>query len=299
MLASQGFSEAANAVAMEMAESAKNGGKGSPIVSSFTPFAAFGGSSMRAESGSYVDTRGFGLNIGFARELSNAQGKLLFGPVVEYGGGNYDSYLDNGVHGEGGSHYFGVGIMARQVNRDGFYYEGSVRGGRVTSDYKGTFNLQNVNYDSSSNYWAAHLGIGKAFAVGGSNTLDGYVKYFYSHQAGDSVTMHTTAGADEDWNFDSVDSHRIRIGARLTHKINDKNSLYGGLAYQYEFGGEATAHYNGGSTPSPSVKGSSGMLELGWQVKPGEGPLTLDLGVTGWAGKQRGGSVQLGATWSF
>ena len=68
---------------------------------------------------------------------------------------------------------------------------------------------------------------------------------------------------------------------------------------QYEFGGEATAHYNGGSTPSPSVKGSSGMLELGWQVKPGEGPLTLDLGVTGWAGKQRGGSVQLGVTWTF
>ena len=96
-----------------------------------------------------------------------------------------------------------------------------------------------------------------------------------------------------------MDSNRIRIGARLTHKINDMNSIYGGLAYQYEFGGEARAHFTGvNETPSPSVKGSSGMLELGWQVKPG-GPLTLDLGVTGWAGKQRGGSVQLGATWTF
>ncbi|MBO6235242.1 MAG: autotransporter outer membrane beta-barrel domain-containing protein, partial [Schwartzia sp.] len=84
-----------------------------------------------------------------------------------------------------------------------------------------------------------------------------------------------------------------------THKVNERNSFYGGLAYQYEFGGEARAHYNGTATPSPSVKGSSGMLELGWQVKPEDGPLTLDLGVTGWAGKQRGGSVQLGATWSF
>ena len=36
------------------------------------------------------------------------------------------------------------------------------------------------------------------------------------------------------------------------------------------------------------------MLELGWQVKPNNGPVTIDLGVTGWAGKQRGGSVQLG-----
>ncbi len=111
--------------------------------------------------------------------------------------------------------------------------------------------------------------------------------------------MHGSVTGDEDWSFDSVDSNRIRLGARLTHKVNERNSLYGGLAYQYEFSGEARAHYNGGSTPSPSVKGSSGMLELGWQVKPGDGPLTLDLGVNGWAGKQRGGSVQLGATWTF
>ena len=298
MLASQGFSEAANAVAMEMAENAKNG-TGAQPVGGFTPFAAFGGSSLRAESGSHVDTKGFGLNVGFARELPNSQGKLLFGPVVEYGGGSYDSYLDNGIHGDGNAHYFGLGLMARQVNHDGFYYEGSLRGGRVKSDYKGAFNLQNVDYDSSSNYWAAHLGFGKVFAVGGSNTLDGYVKYFYSHQSGDSVTLHGSVTGDEDWSFDSVDSNRIRIGARLTHKVNERNSFYGGLAYQYEFSGDATAHYADGSTPSPSVKGSSGLLELGWQVKPGEGPLTLDLGVTGWAGKQRGGSVQLGATWSF
>ncbi|MBE6095495.1 MAG: autotransporter outer membrane beta-barrel domain-containing protein [Schwartzia succinivorans] len=306
MLASQGFAQAANAVALEAAESKQDGavadrkqtGVSAPSAGAFTPFAAFGGSSLRAESGSYVDTKGFGLNIGFAREVSNSQGKLLFGPLVEYGGGNYDSYLDDGTHGEGGSHYWGIGIMARQVNHDGFYYEGSVRGGRVTSDYKSHLNNQDVSYDSASNYWAAHLGLGKVFEVGGNNTVDGYFKYFYSHQGGDDVTIHGSVSGDEQWNFDGVNSNRIRIGARLTHKVNEMNSFYGGLAYQYEFGGEARAHYNGGTTPSPSVKGSSGMLELGWQVKPG-GPLTLDLGVTGWAGKQRGGSVQLGATWTF
>ncbi len=309
MLASQGFMQAANAVALqaaEQAQSSESGGgeqgqsSGAPAgAGGFTPFAAFGGSSMRAESGSHVDTKGFGLNVGFARELENSQGKLLFGPVVEYGGGKYDSYLDNGTHGEGNSHYWGIGIMARQVNHDGFYYEGSLRGGRVTSDYSGHFNSQDVSYDSASPYIAAHLGAGKVMKLSGNNTLDGYLKYFYSHQNGDNVTMHGSTSGDDQWSFDSVNSHRVRIGARLTHKINEKNSLYGGLAYQYEFGGEARAHYSSGEAPSPSVKGSSGMLELGWQVKPGEGPLTLDLGVTGWAGKQRGGSVQLGATWAF
>ena len=306
MLASQGFAQAANAVALEMAGNAANGG-GDKSGGGFTPFAAFGGAGFRAESGSYVDTRGFGLNVGFARELPNSQGKLLFGPVVEYGGGSYDSYLEdaNNTHGEGGAHYFGVGIMARQVNHDGFYYEGSVRGGRVTSDYESndiitTPTRQKVEYDSSSNYWAAHLGIGKAMNVGGSNTLDAYLRYFYSHQAGDDATVKLDGVDIDRASFDAVNSNRIRIGARLTHKVNEMNSFYGGLAYQYEFSGEARAHFQDGTSPaSPSVKGSSGMLELGWQVKPGNGPMTLDLGVTGWAGKQRGGSVQLGATWTF
>ena len=303
MLASQGFAQAANAVALEAAEKAnanEQGATGTPAPNAFTPFAAFGGSSMRAESGSYVNTKGFGLNIGFARELSNAQGKLLFGPMVEYGGGSYDSHLDDGTRGDGKAHYFGVGVMARQVNHDGFYYEGSLRGGRVTSDYDGNLDgVGKVDYDSSSNYFAAHLGAGKAFDLGKGNTLDGYFKYFYSHQAGDDTTVHIAGMDDERGHFDAVDSHRIRIGARLTHKINERNSFYGGLAYQYEFNGDARATFSGNGVPSPSLKGSSGMLELGWQVKPGDGPLTLDLGVTGWAGKQRGGSVQLGATWTF
>jgi hypothetical protein len=300
MLASQGFQQAANAVAIETAEQAKNGAEGGQTTSGFTPFAAFGGSSMRAESGSYVNTRGFGLNIGFARELPNSKGKLLFGPLVEYGGGSYDSHLDDGTRGDGKAHYFGVGVMARQVNHDGVYYEGSLRGGRVTSDYRGALDgVGSVDYDSASNYFAAHLGVGKAFDLGKGNTLDGYFKYFFSHQTGDTTTIH--AGVYNDiGEFDPVDSHRIRLGARLTHKINERNSFYGGLAYQYEFGSEARATFDGdGGVPSPSIKGSSGMLELGWQVKPGDGPLTLDLGVTGWAGKQRGGSVQFGATWSF
>ena len=297
MLASQGFAQAANAVAMDAAKQQRSGG-GAPAVSSFTPFAAFGGSSMRAESGSHVDNKGFGLNIGFAREIANGQGKLLFGPIVEYGGGKYDSYLDNGTHGDGKSHYWGIGLMARQINNDGLYYEGSLRVGRVNSDYNGNFNNQNVTYDSSSTYVATHLGLGKIMDLGHHNTLDGYLKYFYSHQGGDNVTMHGSISGDENWSFSSINSHRLRLGARITHEIDDKNSFYGGLAYQFEFGGKATAHYNGGSAPSPSVRGGSGMLELGWQVKPG-GPVTVDLGITGWVGKQRGGSVQLGAVWNF
>ena len=313
MLAGQGFQQAANAVALAAAE-ANTSSTGTSSTDTdnarqseaapaprigFTPYATLGGSSLRAESGSHVDTKTWGINVGFAREISNKNGKLLFGPLVEYGRGSYDSYLDNGTHGKGDSSYWGLGVMARQVNHDGLYYEGSLRGGRVKSDYSGNVNTLNVNYDSSSNYIAAHLGLGKITKLSKDNKLDCYVKYFYTRQSGDDVTMHATGVPDETYKFDSVTSHRLRLGARLTHKLNEKSSLYGGLAYQYEFDGDARATYNGTSTPSPSVKGGSGMLELGWQVKPGSSPMTLDLGLTGWAGKQRGLTGQIGMMWKF
>lgn len=294
-LASTGFSEAANAVSQATAE-AQASGVEAPAAVSFTPFAAVGGQKMRAESGSHVDIKGFGLNVGFAREVANKNGKLLFGPVVEYGRGSYDSY-NNDVHGDGNSSYWGLGLMARQTNHDGLYYEGSVRGGRSKSDYASSVTVAgvpvNISYDSSSTYWSAHLGIGKIVSLSKNNTLDGYLKYFYTHQGGDTVTIVGAPMA-----FDAVNSHRLRLGGRLTHKLNERDSIYGGLAYQYEFGGEARATYNGTATPAPSVKGGSGMLELGYNVKASD-KVTLDFGVTGWAGKQRGITGQIGAQWKF
>ena len=169
----------------------------------------------------------------------------------------------------------------------------------MKSDYDSDLSpVTHASYDSSATYWAAHAGIGKVMDIGKDNTLDVYGKYFYSRTGSDSVTVHGTAG-DEDINFSAVNSHRLRIGTRLTHAINEKSKLYGGLAYQYEFSGDARAIYNGGSTPSPSVKGSSGLLELGWQVKPGKGPMSIDLGVTGWVGKQRGVTANVQANWTF
>jgi len=296
MLVSQGMANAAEAAAAE-----RSGGNATaaPRAGGFAPFAAVGLGNLRAESGSHVDTKSIGLNLGFAREIENKSGKLLVGPVVEYGHGSYDSYQDNGITADGKSSYWGIGVIAKQTNNNGFYYEGSIRAGRTKSDY-GSDNVKpgtHVSYDSSATYWALHLGAGKLVDIGHSNTLDYYGKYFYSHTGSDSVFLN---GANETANFDAVNSHRIRLGARLTHALNEKNKIYGGLAWQYEFNGDARATYSvSGEAPSPSVKGSSGMIELGWQVKPGKSPMTIDLGVTGWVGKQRGITANLQANWTF
>ena len=288
MIASQGMDNAAAAAAVSGGQS--------------TPFAAMGGSSLRAESGSHVDTKGFNIGLGFAKQIENKSGKLVIGPVVEYGHGKYDSYQDNGITADGKSSYWGIGVIAKQTNNNGFYYEGSLRVGRTKSDY-GSNNAiagSHLSYDSKSTFWAAHLGAGKLVDIGHDNTLDYYGKYFYSHTNGDDASIYRDGALFDTAKFSAVNSHRLRVGARLTHAMNEKNKIYGGLAFQYEFKGDARATYqSGGTAPSPSVKGSSGMMELGWQVKPGKGPMTIDLGVTGWVGKQRGVTANLQANWTF
>ena len=267
------------------------------------PFAAMSGSAVRAHTGSYVDVRGVNLAVGFAKEVNNASGTLLFGPMVEYGAGSYTSHLDNGTRGDGNTHYIGGGFFAKETQKNGFYYEGSLRAGRTTADYR-SYDLSgvtgtsdgHVSYDSSANYWGAHLGLGKILTLANGNTLDLYGKYFHARTGSDDVTL----SSGEQYHFDAVESDTVRIGGRCTHPVSSTAFIYAGLAYQYEFNGDARAHYKGMSTASPSIKGGSGLLELGWQVKPSaHSPLTLDLGLTGWVGRQEGVTFQAGAQWKL
>ena len=285
---------------MDEAESVAIDPEISVVYGRLVPFAVLGGGSLDIDSGAQVDLKTFYANLGLTKEIKNRQGSLYLGPIFEYGRGNYDSCMDNGVHGWGTGHYTGAGFFARQRNHDGLYYEGDVRIGRVTADYKGVLaDGLYADYTTSGTYIAAHLGIGKIFPLNKKDTLDTYLKYFFSHTNSDDVNVHSNLD-DETFHFDSVNSHRLRIGARYYHALNERSKLYAGLAYQYEFNGEARGSHNGLCTPAPSLRGGSGMAELGWQAKPSkDSPMTVDLGVTGWAGKQQGVMGRLKVSWSF
>ncbi len=218
-------------------------------------------------------------------------------PFVEYGKASYDSYLNNGTHGSGRSSFTGIGFMAKNEQDDGFYYEGSVRAGRAKSDYRGEERLG--NYDTSSNYLAFHAGIGKVQKLSDKSSLDYYGKLFYTHQNGDDVTV-TRPGAGDSfvYNFDAINSYRLRLGARWNQKLSKRDVFYAGLAWDYEFDSEARAHFNGMSTPAPTMKGSSGMLELGWRAEAAES-VKRELNFNGWVGKQRGVAGGVGMEFAF
>ncbi len=267
-----------------------------------TIFGAMSGGSMRYDTGSHADVKGYNFALGMGKAVVNNTGKLTFGSFVEYGYGDYTSYLDNGVRGDGKTKYYGVGVLARQDNNSGVYYEGSLRYGRMDADYAsndlGTAGVHS-SYDSSSAYYGAHLGIGKVTELNDTTKADVYAKLLYTHQNGDSVTLQGE-GNGEEYDFDAVDSTRARVGARVSKAYSERGTGYVGLAYEYEFDGEARATVKGFSTPSPSIKGSSGLLELGYILQPkGVNDPTINIGLQGWGGKKQGVTGNVNFVWKF
>ena len=255
-------------------------------------WAGMGAGSLRHKTGSYVDMKGWNLGVGWARENAVKEGTLTFGPFIEYGRGSYDSYLDDGTHGNGKTSYLGAGVMAKLETKANNWIDGSLRVGRTKSDYTGL----DTSYDTTSTYYAMHVGVGKDFHVREGDTVSAYVRYSYAHTAGTSA--HLSSG--ETYDFDAVNSHRLRIGTRYTHGETALSQLYAGLAWEYEFDGDARATYDGDSTPSPSLKGGSALLELGYRFAPkADSRVSYDLNLNGWQGKRQGVTGGFSVKWAF
>ena len=264
----------------------------------WSAFFAMQGGKYRYNTGSHVDSRGFNAILGVAREIKNSKGKLVYGFAGEYGKGKYDSYYEN-MRGEGDNDYKGASIFLRQKDAKGMYYEGSLRIGRTKADYTSRdftgYEGTAVKYDSSSNYWGAHLGLGKAFKLAGKNELDVSLRYFYSRTGGDSARLTT----GETYDFSAVNSHRLRLGAKIIHAFNEESKGYFGAYYEREFNGDAKAAIAGYSTVAPSLKGNSGIFELGWLHQPKKSNFTLNLGITAACGTQRGFIGKMGLMWKI
>ena len=267
----------------------------------YTPFFAASHSSLSHTTGSYVDMRGYSMVVGLSRKINEPARQILIAPVVEYGRGNYDSYLDDGTHGWGDTSYLGLGLVCRTTYKDGRFYEASLRGGRLQNDYTSydyRFNGQKTHeqYDTSSVYYGIHLGIGREIGWAPRHKFTYYGKYFYTFNGSENYRLRN----GQEYNNSSVQSHRLRLGIRDTYAINEKNKAYAGLAWEHEFDGSAYAVYDGIRTESPTIKGDSYMLELGWVIKPyADDKLSFDVSATGWLGRQRGITGRVGINWMF
>ena len=264
----------------------------------FVPYAIVGGYDLHYNTGSYIDSNGMAANVGLIRRIRRDGAIDTVMPFLEYGRSNYASFLDDGARGDGRQHYPGGGVLLRRDLDDGKYYEGAIRAGRLKGDFHGIIDSTALRYDSSAPYVAAQAGAGKIYAKD-RDTYDLYGKFFWTHLGSDTATIRNSRG-EAKYEFDDINSYRTRLGMRWTRNFDKVRSLYAGIGWDYEFDSKARAFYDAYRTDTPTVKGSSEFLELGWKSKvTSDHPWGVDLKATGWTGKQEGGTLFATVSRSF
>ena len=299
--------------ATNMGGNANNEGNMAPAAGSdqagqnygLVPFMAVSASSMRYNTGSHVDVSGAAFMLGLAKKWEGQSANLLLGAFAETSIANTKTHnsfknMDN-VDGTGDNNSVGGGILARmdftQTALKGLYTEASLRMGQLNTHYNSDdvqdFMGNNASYDTNSLYYGAHAGLGYILSLSQKASLDLYGKYFWAHQQGETVTI-----LGDKFKFDDANSHRTRVGGRFSYALYDELAPYAGAAWEYEFDGKARATTYGFDVPAPSLKGSTGVGELGISFTPNvlsQNAFAVDLGVQGYTGMREGisGSVQL------
>lgn len=271
---------------------------GEGVVKDTYGFATTGGSSIRYNTGSFVKANGFSLIAGLAQKTTVDNGVWHLGAFFENGHSNYSTHndgVDGAVRGDGDATYNG-GILARFDSAGGMYGEASMRAGSIKNKFGGfAYNGGTGSYEDRSTYYGAYLGLGQQRQLSKNTSLDIYGKYFYTHQQGSDFEV-----LGEQVTTAAVKSSRMQLGGRLTKQVTAEVSYYGGVAWEYEFDGAADMAVAGADLAAPSLKGSSGIVEMGIRLKPSKtGKITLDLGAQGHFGKRRGFSGGLQINYSF
>lgn len=264
-------------------------------------FAAVHGNRSKYDVNSDLKINGWSSIVGVGNEKNIGNGDFSWGVFYENGSGNYRTYNEFNnefFRGDGSLVYNGGGIAARFEQDNGVYTEGSLRAGMLKSEMTNALKDgagNSYGYKSESTYYGAHIGVGKIISLNEATDLDVYGKFFHTYTDGDSFTV-----ANDKFEFDSITSDRLRIGARLTTNKENKFSTYYGLAYEYEFNGDADMRAQNMSAPEQSLKGSSCMAEIGMNYKPSsESPWSFDLSMRGYAGQRDGFSGNVQATYTF
>ncbi|MDR3279916.1 MAG: autotransporter outer membrane beta-barrel domain-containing protein, partial [Synergistaceae bacterium] len=273
---------------------------------------------LKHDTGSHIDVDGVSALAGVAKtRVTKRDNRMTLGGFIEAGWGDYDSYnsFSNApsVRGHGDTNYYGGGLALRvdfkdRVPRDGdenkkghLYTDAAIRVGKAEADFA-TADMTDilgtaVNYESDTMYYGAHVSLGYLKKLSAKSELDIYTRLLWTRQEGDDVVLST----NDPVSFDDADSFRWRTGLRYSSEMSGKYSFYLGAAYEHEFDGEVDATtYQYGTIPSPSMKGGTGIGELGVAyMDKANTNFRMDLGVSGYTGQREGFGVKLDLDWFF
>jgi hypothetical protein len=271
------------------------------------PFGSMHEGSDHYNTGSRVNLNGPSFLVGFARMMEVAGNPLALGPFAEAGWGNYDSNnsFNNAasVTGNGNTHYYGGGLLSRYDFARGVYVDAALRVGQVHSDFNSTDLCEPgfgcAQYDTASLYYGAQAGLGYVMPVHEKLALDVSTRYLWTHQNQDSVTV-----VNDPIDFAAIDSQRWRGALRLNYLAPSAISPYVGLAYEYEFDGQANAKaYDLYQIEAPSLKGGTGIGELGVNIlrnmHNNQASMKLNLGLQAYTGQHEGVGGTVGFRYAY
>ena len=257
-------------------------------------FASIDGVQSNYSTDGHIDVHGFTAAAGLANSVMLNGNPLLLNLFVETGKGDYTeemSYLNIDRRFSGDVKYYGAGISARIKNTAGWYAEGSLRAGKTETEVsRGLVDGNGVahGYDLSGNYFGVHIGAGRIIDVGENMKADLFMKYFYTYLPSDSTDIFAD-GVNNQFDFDSVGSSRIRVGGRLYFPLQNSFWAYTGLAYQYDFTPDVHVEANGEKiADAASMRGSMGIGSLGLRYKSEDSPWVVDLKIRGYVGQREG-----------
>lgn len=248
-------------------------------------FGAVHGGTSKYETGSHVDVDGVSLATGATIKVGN----LMLAGFIEAGWASSESHVPR-ADGDGDHDYYGVGLASRYSFNSTFYVDGSLRFGKTSTEFNGTYAKDAATYDADGLYGSMHIGAGYVFNLMDQLDLDVYGRYVFTYLEGDKVNL---GGNNGSLDMENTKTHAFRVGAKLNGDINENAAWRFGLAYEHVADGDAKSDLlaSGLRVPLdvPTLKGDTGVVEAGFTMKPNtSSPWSADFGVKGYVGDREG-----------
>lgn len=244
--------------------------------------------------------------LGYAFNVQDSE----VGIFMEMGHGTYDTRTATTApvgetKGDGKHNYVGFGVYGNYATPiDWLHVTGYVKGGWLRNEFSAPIAGVSVDFDRTSNYWGAHLGMYGEFQAAGKIKNRTFLNYFYDGRESESYTASGSSDvAGADFHFNSLNSHRAQLGSVFEYAYTSALRPYAALTYEYAFKadakGRASDQFGDLGLNGTDLEGSTGIVSLGWTYQNEAKHFEFDLGVNGYTGKRQGVSAQLQAAWKF
>ena len=244
--------------------------------------------------------------LGYAVNLQGSE----IGAFVEMGHGTYDTKTTAAsplgkIRGDGKHNYVGLGVYGNYTTPwEWLHFTGYVKGGWLRNEFSAPIAGVSVDFDRTSNYWGAHLGMYGEFQAAGKIKNRTFLNYFYDGRESESYTASGSSDvAGADFHFNSLNSHRAQLGSVFEYAYTSALRPYAALTYEYAFKadakGRASDQFGDLGLNGTDLEGSTGIVSFGWTYQNEAKHFEFDLGVNGYTGKRQGVSAQAQAAWKF